>query len=725
MSFTAPLEPAPKRSASDGTIHESRNRDNRSSTTIIHEDEMIAPIATSKPMSTSGGSNSTSPPNPLGVEVSPFGRPPAALTQSAPQHANMGASIMARRTHRKNQGSLAPVLERLSNSESPGLSRRSGSISIEGGAPMAGGLAQGPAPGLPGTPSMMTASMTPNTRRLINSPGVWLKQAMNPNAVDPAYIQSFKKHKVKREFNHVHLLQESQAHTGSVWTAEVSPDGAWFLTGGKDLKLMLYRIAPPEDGSNSILHHECTYEGHQGDVLCVSWAKNSEMFVSSSMDRTVRLWKLPKGRRGHTVPLGQYHQAQRGTEGQVQREAQVFEHADFVTSVAFHPNNEWFVSGCFDKKLRVWSIREQSVLFWVDMASFITSVALASEGRMVICGDHEGKATFFDTEGLRWITQIHVRSRRGRNSKGKKISGIRVMPDQETFLVTSNDSRIRLFRLSDFGLICKYKGFQNDSFQIIANPSESGEHIICGSESNNVIIWNTHKRNEGLSFSLARQKFTERKDRNRSFEFWRCSDGAVTVALFLPAAARSRLSSLYATAGESAEGGEPDTTFVVTCDETGKLQVFENRKRLRRHAAALLRGRGSQRDLTPRMTPKTMQASGAFGGSSPQLVPPPPINMMTPEQTPVSGPNSRASSRSSEDGSPSRFGSTPPPQDAVKPFRPHSSGPGGTADPRKPAGSSSLQTRAQIRNSLGKLPPLIVDDNKKNKEEEESSDLSL
>jgi WD40 repeat protein len=69
----------------------------------------------------------------------------------------------------------------------------------------------------------------------------------------------------------------------------------------------------------------------------------------------------------------------------------VFEHSDFVTSVAFHPNNEWFVSGCFDKKLRVWSVRDRAVLFWVDLASFITSVALASAGAMVICGDHEGK----------------------------------------------------------------------------------------------------------------------------------------------------------------------------------------------------------------------------------------------------------------------------------------------------------------------------------------------
>ncbi len=49
----------------------------------------------------------------------------------------------------------------------------------------------------------------------------------------------------------------------------------------------------------------------------------------------------------------------------------LFDHSDFVTSVAFHPNNEWFVSGCFDKKLRVWSVRDRAVLFWVSQSIFV------------------------------------------------------------------------------------------------------------------------------------------------------------------------------------------------------------------------------------------------------------------------------------------------------------------------------------------------------------------
>ncbi len=343
--------------------------------------------AAGPPRSASAIAESSATPSPApssdGDSLAPQPKADKTASTSAPAAPSAAALMMSRRSgaegghakgHKRGQGSLAPVLERISgtSADSPSMRRSSRDP-----------LGQSAAGGLGGPPDM-----TPNSRRLLSSPGEWLKQAINPNAADPTYIQSFKKHKVKREFNHVHLLQEVQAHVGAVWTAQISPDGKYFLSGGKDLKLNLYSIAMPDDGSNNILHQRCSYEGHTGDILCVAWAHNSQSFVSASMDKTVRLWKVP----AKAVASRK--------EAAVVEESVAFEHADFVTSVAFHPNGEWFVSGCFDKKLRVWSIRDRSVLFWVDLSSFITSVALASEGGMVICGDHEGKVAFGMEPGL-------------------------------------------------------------------------------------------------------------------------------------------------------------------------------------------------------------------------------------------------------------------------------------------------------------------------------------
>ena len=41
------------------------------------------------------------------------------------------------------------------------------------------------------------------------------------------------------------------------------------------------------------------------------------------------------------------------------------------------------------------------------------------------------------------------------------MTGIEPMPGEDKILITSNDSRIRLYDLRDLSLVCKYKGYTN------------------------------------------------------------------------------------------------------------------------------------------------------------------------------------------------------------------------------------------------------------------------
>ncbi|PRD27074.1 UNVERIFIED_CONTAM: WD repeat-containing protein 44 [Trichonephila clavipes] len=58
-------------------------------------------------------------------------------------------------------------------------------------------------------------------------------------------------------------------------------------------------------------------------------------------------------------------------------------------------------------------------------------------------------------------------------------------------LVTSNDSRIRLYDLRDLCLTCKYKGYVNLSSQIKASLSHDGKYILSGSENQFIYLWKT------------------------------------------------------------------------------------------------------------------------------------------------------------------------------------------------------------------------------------------
>ena len=49
---------------------------------------------------------------------------------------------------------------------------------------------------------------------------------------------------------------------------------------------------------------------------------------------------------------------------------------------------------------------------------------------------------------------------------------------REHLLVTTNDSRLRLYGLHDYCMVRKYKGHTNSSLQIRAKFSESGELVL-------------------------------------------------------------------------------------------------------------------------------------------------------------------------------------------------------------------------------------------------------
>jgi WD40 repeat protein len=105
---------------------------------------------------------------------------------------------------------------------------------------------------------------------------------------------------------------------------------------------------------------------------------------------------------------------------------------------------------------------------------------------------------FYETEGLKYQTQIHVKSTRGQNAKGSKITGIQAAywpPGSDRgevkLLISSNDSRIRLYNLRDKSLEIKFRGHENSCSQIRASFADDTGNIVCGSEDRKTYIWST------------------------------------------------------------------------------------------------------------------------------------------------------------------------------------------------------------------------------------------
>lgn len=67
---------------------------------------------------------------------------------------------------------------------------------------------------------------------------------------------------------------------------------------------------------------------------------------------------------------------------------------------------QYFLSGSFDKKLRIWNIPERRVVEWAQTSVFITAVGFTPSGKMAIAGLFNGECMFYQTEGLRYYTQV-------------------------------------------------------------------------------------------------------------------------------------------------------------------------------------------------------------------------------------------------------------------------------------------------------------------------------
>ncbi|PQE33565.1 WD repeat domain-containing protein [Rutstroemia sp. NJR-2017a WRK4] len=328
---------------------------------------------------------------------------------------------------------------------------------------------------------------------------------------------------------HPNKLTKPPKSGGAVWAAEFSKDGKYFAAAGKDQVVRVWAVisTPEERQAHEFDEDEeklsapvfrskpvREFEGHTQDILDLSWSKNN-FLLSSSMDKTVRLWHISR-----------------------QECLCTFKHKDFVTSIAFHPKDDrFFLAGSLDSVLRLWSIPDKSVAFWNQLPDLITAVAFSPDGKTAMAGVLSGLCLFYETEGLKYHTQIHVRSSRGKNAKGSKITGIRTIiyppndPEGETkVLITSNDSRVRVYNLRDKSLEMKFRGHENTCSQINASFSDDAQYVICGSEDRKAYIWSLGPTD------------SENKDK-RPCEFFEAHSEVVTAAIMAPTKSRVLLSS--------------------------------------------------------------------------------------------------------------------------------------------------------------------------------------
>lgn len=467
------------------------------------------------------------------------------------------------------------------------------------------------------------------------------------------------------------------AHAGPIWRMEFSPDGRYLATAGDDGLLSIYQVAPKKPKSTDLCPTAVAlkeweeaqgappptdprgigpalgtdieilsskplrrYGEHTADIVDLSWSRTG-FLLTASLDKTVRLWHVSK-----------------------KASLKTFAHASFVTSVSFHPTKDkYFVSGSFDRKVRVWDTPTGRVTEWAQAPDRISSVTFTPDEEYVVAGLFRGQVLFYTAEGLKYYTQVTARDRHGSKQSGAKVTGfsfrrmrkdvdgrerspsctsptstikddcdkempsstkrrrrlnrksmnledvrrqarkLKVSPKliksafhrmkrrdrnalmfKEQILVSTNDSRLRLFGLDDYCQEKKYKGLKNTSLQIKARISESGQYIISGSDSGGLMhIWNASSRTRPLSIDslgIHTSRGIEKSWASESFQVTNYQrKPIVTDAQFVPTNALKRAmkrSGLFQTISNQYDDLDHDlsSAAIITCDYEGSIRIL-------------------------------------------------------------------------------------------------------------------------------------------------------
>ncbi|XP_015960749.1 WD repeat-containing protein YMR102C-like [Arachis duranensis] len=344
--------------------------------------------------------------------------------------------------------------------------------------------------------------------------------------------------KSEKELSALHLCQEFQAHEGGISIIKFSLDGRFLASGGEDKVIHVWEVqecgltpsipgqteAPPDKkkrGKGSSIPDwvqvpefvfnlsekpYCSFNGHLDEVLDLSWSKS--LLLSSSMDKTVRLWDL-----------------------ETKACLKFFAHNDYVTCIQFHPIDEnYYISGCLDAKVRVWNIPARQVVDWTDIEEMVTAITYTPDGHGAIVGTIKGDCRTFKVQDHQLSDPGTINFTQKKKSQIKKITGFQFAPrNTSEILITSGDSRIRIVDGSK--VLHKFRGFRNGNSQIAASFSPNGRYIISASEDSQVFVW---KYEEPRNANAAKAKTITV---TQSYEQFQCKD--VTVAIPWPCTIKS------------------------------------------------------------------------------------------------------------------------------------------------------------------------------------------
>ncbi|KAI9446895.1 WD40 repeat-like protein [Lactarius psammicola] len=196
-------------------------------------------------------------------------------------------------------------------------------------------------------------------------------------------------------------------------------------------------------------------------VYCVAYSPDGRQIVTSSMDRTIRIWDSQIG-----VPLTEPLKG----------------HTDDVSSLAYSPDGTYFISGSSDATVQIWDsqtgvpIREPLK----GHTGPIVSVAYSPDGAHIISGSSDMTVRIWDSQTGRLVREPLQGPMGG-------VTSVAYSPDGAYIICSSVDNRIWMWDSQTGGQTRIFRGHTDSVLSVAYSPD--GTKIISGSKDKTIRIW--------------------------------------------------------------------------------------------------------------------------------------------------------------------------------------------------------------------------------------------
>jgi WD40 repeat protein/tRNA A-37 threonylcarbamoyl transferase component Bud32 len=308
----------------------------------------------------------------------------------------------------------------------------------------------------------------------------------------PEDLRGWEWHRLNHISDHSH--KTLRGHEDMVTSVAFSPNGKKIVSSSADKTIKVWDVA---NGTEII-----SLTGNESSVYCAVFSPDGKRIVSSSKDGTVKVWDVETGLEtmfikeggGPSIVISPDGRLIASTGGRVvtlwdmdtgKEVMKLSGHDSFVFSVKFSPDGKYIVSA--SNTIKIWDTATgHEVMTLRGHKGIVRSVAFNPDGRRIVSGSADKSIKVWDT-----LTGEELMTLRGHE---EYINCVAFSPDGNQIVSGGYDNTLRLWDAKNGAEIMTLQG-HDDRIESVAFSSD-GMHIISGSYDRTIKMWDTSINHE-------------------------------------------------------------------------------------------------------------------------------------------------------------------------------------------------------------------------------------